>query len=185
MGADPPLPSVSSNRPPTPIPVIVAFIYPPPLRCGRPGRGGAGGLAGVGWGGGAVRVRCSRGPESFLLGPIWGLPSFGEFWSQRSRPPRARGRASAILKLFASFRPLKVLRPCTPRPRPTPFPREPFQGSELQPFPFEPPGWGDGLLFPFGKLFQGFFLADLLVTELFAMGKVEVNSGDISTGQVF
>lgn len=99
-------------------------------------------------------------PGKFPFRPEWGVALLSGSPGASARDPRGRGgEHSAILKLFASSCPLKVLRPCTPRPRPTPLPGEPFQGCKLQPVPQEPPGWGEGLLFPIGKVFQGFFLA--------------------------
>ncbi|KAI5178877.1 Dynactin Subunit 1 [Manis pentadactyla] len=98
-----PFPRSPATAPPTPIPVIVAFIYPPPLRCGRPGRGGAGGLAGVGWGGRAVRVRCSRGPESFLLGPIWGLPSLRGVLVPALATPEGEGESLGYFETLCQF----------------------------------------------------------------------------------
>lgn len=99
-------------------------------------------------------------PGKFPFRPEWGAALLLGSPGASARDPRGRwGEHSAILKLFGSSCPLKVLRSCTPRPRPTPLPGEPFLGCKLQPIPQDPPAWGQGLLFPFGKLSQGFFLA--------------------------
>lgn len=103
------------------------------LRTAWPGRGGRPGGRGVE---GRREVRCSRGPESFLLGPNWGLPSLRGAPVLAPGTPRGRGgEHSAGLKLFASSCPFKVLRPCTPRPRPTPLPWIPFGAANSSPFP--------------------------------------------------
>lgn len=147
------------------IPVTVGFIYSPAsatLRTAWPGRGGRPGGRGVE---GRREVRCSRGPESFLVGPNWGLPSLRGAPVLAPGTPRGRaGEHSAGSKLFASSCPFKVLRPCTPRPRPTPLPAIPLGAANSSPFPHELEGPGRSLLFRFGKVFKGFFLA-LLVSD--------------------
>lgn len=147
------------------IPVTVGFIYSPAsatLRTAWPGRGGRPGGRGVE---GRREVRCSRGPESFLVGPNWGLPSLRGAPVLAPGTPRGRaGEHSAGSKLFASSCPFKVLRPCTPRPRPTPLPAIPLGAANSSPFPHELAGPGRSLLFRFGKVFKGFFLA-LLVSD--------------------
>lgn len=153
------------------------------LRASRPGRGGRPGGRGVGWRGGESQVQPR--PGKFPFRPDLGTALLRGVLVPALATPEGEGESLGYFETLCQFPSIEGTPPLHPSPAPHPIPPEPFQGSELQPFPFEPPGWGDGLLFPFGKLFQGFFLADLLVTELFAMGKVEVNSGDISTGQVF
>lgn len=156
-----PPPPLSRRRPPPPIPVIVEFISPPPLRSGRAGRGGAGGLAGVGWGEGVVKSQVQPRPGKFPFRPELGAGLLSGSPGPSARDPRGRGgEHSAILKLFASSCPWKVLRPCTPRP----LPGEPFQGCRLQPLPREPPRLGRGPARPVCKSFPGICLS-LLVSD--------------------
>lgn len=140
-----------------------SWIYFSPSSALRAAQAGAGRAALRAWGGveGRWRSQVQPRPGKFPFRPELGAGLLSGSPGPSARDPRGRGgEHSAILKLFASSCPWKVLRPCTPRPRPTPFPGEPFQGCKLQPRPREPPGWGEGPLCPFAKVFQGFVLAD-------------------------
>lgn len=107
-----------------------------------------------------MRSQVQPRPGKFPFRPELGTGLLSGSPGPSTRDPRGRGgEHSAILKLFASSCPWKVLRPCTPRPRPTPLPGEPFPGCKLQPRPQEPPGGREDPLFSFRKVFQGFVLA--------------------------
>lgn len=139
------------------IPVTVGFIYSPAsaaLRTAWPGRGGRPGGRGVE---GRREVRCSRGPESFLVGPNWGLPSLRGAPVLAPGTPRGRaGEHSAGSKLFASSCPFKVLRPCTPRPRPTPLPAITLWAANSSPFPTSSQARGEAFSSGLEKFSRGF-----------------------------
>lgn len=139
------------------IPVTVGFIYSPAsaaLRTAWPGRGGRPGGRRVE---GRREVRCSRGPESFLVGPNWGLPSLRGAPVLAPGTPRGRaGEHSAGSKLFASSCPFKVLRPCTPRPRPTPLPAITLGAANSPPFPTSSQARGEAFSSGLEKFSRGF-----------------------------
>lgn len=145
------------------IPVTVGFIYPPPstprstaLRAAWPGRGGRPGGRGVE---GRRGVRCSRGRESFLLGPNRGLPSLPGAPVLAPGTPEGVGESTRLARnsLPVPVR-FKVLRPCTPRPRPTPLPEIPGGAANSSPFP-KSSGPGEKPSLPVWKSFQGIFLS--------------------------
>lgn len=119
-----------------------------------------------------MRSQVQPRPGKFPFRPELGAALSSGSPGPSARDPRGRGgEHSAILKLFASSCPLKVLRPCTPRPRPTPLSASPFGAANSSRLPTSPPGWGEGLCFRLGKVFKGFFLALLVSDWAFRGGK--------------
>lgn len=167
-----PRPRASRRRTDGPgIPVTEGFIYPPPpthsaaLRTAWPGRGGRPGGRGVE---GRREVRCSRArPGKFPCRPGLGVAALRGapvLAPGTPPPPRPCGRALGWPETLRQFPSIRGTPPLHPSPAPHPTPRGPPRGCQLQPVPHELAGPGRSLLFRFGKVFKGFFVA-LLVSD--------------------
>lgn len=135
------------------------------------GLAGAGRAAWRAWGGGAARSQVQPRPGKFPCRPELGVAfSPGSPGPSAGDPPRACGRALGWLETLCQFLSIQGTPPLHPSPAPHPTPRDPPRGCQLQPIPHELAGPGRSLLFRFGKVFKGFFLA-LLVSDWASGGR--------------
>lgn len=103
-----------------------------------------------------MQPRPGKFPFRPELGAAFSLGSPGP----SARDPRGRGgEHSAGSKLFASSCPFKVLRPCTPRPRPTPLPAVPDGVANSSPFPKSSGARGEAFSSGLEKFSRDFFLS--------------------------
>lgn len=119
-----------------------------------------------------MRSQVQPRPGKFPFRPELGAGLLSGSPGPSARDPRGRGgEHSAILKLFASSRPWKVLRPCTPRPRPTPLPRRALPGLRTPARSPGAPRLGRGPSLPVCKSFPGICLSLLVSDWAFCSGK--------------
>lgn len=116
-------------------------------------------------------VRCSRGPESFLLGPNWGLPSL---WGAPVLAPGTPEGVGESTRLARNSLPVPVRsRYSAPAPLARAPPHSPRSPTGLPTPAHSPraPGPGEKPSLPVWKSFQGIFFLALLATGRSGAGK--------------